>query len=175
MTAQELSQKYAVAIFSLALEKWLTALSVVKDKLAENPQLAAGLADSSRTFAERQTELDGIIPSDSDQTIRNFLYTLLENDDIAVLGDTITSLAQLSRGGPQVQVAYVTTALALSDDDQEQFRQKLRTQYSSNLEVTFRVDPTLIGGAVVQVGDQVIDGSVATRLQAMSNALGVKN
>lgn len=80
----------------------------------------------------------------------------------------------MMRGGPQVQVARVITAVALNEDEIEQFRQKLRAKYGENLEFDFTVDPAIIGGAIVQVGDKVIDGSVASRLTAMSNVLGVK-
>jgi len=172
--AQELSQKYATAVFSLALEKWLSVLSSVQSSLAENPKLAENLEDADRSFAEKQKELDGILPTGSDVNVRNFLYTLLKNGDIGLLGAVLENLGQMSRGGPQVQVAHVTTAALLADEEKEQFRQKLRAQYGANLELAFRVDPAIIGGAIVQVGDKVIDGSVATRLEAMSNALGVK-
>ncbi len=174
MKAKELSRKYATAVFSMALEKWLTTLSLVQDKLADSPKLAKILQDSDRPFSDRQKELDGIMPSDSEPGIRNFLYTLLKNGDIGLLGQVFVDLEQMSRGGPQVQVAHVTTAMALSDGDKEQFRQKLRAQYGDNLEFVFNVEPAIIGGAIVQVGDRVIDGSVATRFEAMSNALGVK-
>ena len=80
----------------------------------------------------------------------------------------------MSRGGPLVQVARVTTAIALSEDEMDQFRQKLRAKYGQNVELDFNVDPAIVGGAIVQLGDRVIDGSVASRLEAMSNALGVK-
>ena len=173
MKAQELSRKYANAIFSLALETWLTVLNGVKDKLADNPQLAESLQDANRPFAERQKELDGLIPAESDQPVRNFLYSLLRDGQIGLLGDVLADLERMSRGGPLVQTAYVTTAIALTDSDQEQFRQKLKAQYGDDLELVFKVDPAVIGGAVVQVGDKVIDGTVATRLEAMSNALGV--
>jgi len=172
--AQELSQKYATAVFSLALEKWLTVLSAVQSNLAKNRKLAENLGETDRSFAVRQKELDGIIPAGSDESVRNFLYTLLKNGDIGLLGAVQENLEQMSRGGPQVQVAHVTTATTLTDEEKEQFRQKLRAQYDSNLELAFRVDPAIIGGALVQVGDKVIDGSVAARLEAMSNVLGVK-
>ena len=174
MKAQELSQQYATAIFSLALEKWLSSLSTVQNRLADNPKLAKSLQDADRLFADKQKDLDGIIPADSDQNVRNFLYTLVKNGDIGLLGGVLETLEQMSRSGPQIQVAYVTTAMALSDDEKEQFRQKLRAQYGANLELAFRVEPSIIGGAIVQVGDRIMDGSVATRLEAMSNTLGVK-
>jgi F-type H+-transporting ATPase subunit delta len=172
--APELSRKYAAAVFTLALEKWLTPLNAVRDRLADSPKLAERLQDTSRSFSNRQKELDEIIPANSDQEVRNFLYTLLKNGDIGLLGEVLADLERMSREGPQIQVARVTTAIALSDSDKEKFRQKLRAKYGDNLEFAFHVDSTIVGGAIVQVGDQVIDGSVATRLEAMSNVLGIR-
>ena len=174
MKAQALSRKYATAVLSLALEKWLTPLNAVQDRLADSPTLAESLQDTARSFNNRQKELDQIIPANSAQEVRNFLYTLLKDGGIGLLGEVLADLERMSRGGPLVQVARVTTAIALSDSDKEKFRQKLRAKYGDNLEFAFHVDSTIVGGAIVQVGDQVIDGSVAARLEAMSNVLGVK-
>lgn len=174
MKAHELSEKYAAAIFSLALENWLTALGTVQEKLAGNADLVKNLDDSGRSFAERQEMLDILIPADSDQGIRNFLYALLKNGDISLLPDVLVDLGQMSRGGALAQVAYVTTAIALAEDEKERFRKKLQAEYDPGLEVSFAVDAAILGGAVVQVGDKIIDGSVQTRLEAMKNMLGVK-
>jgi F-type H+-transporting ATPase subunit delta len=172
--AQELSRKYATAVFSQALEKWLTALRAVRNELADDTALVGKLTDSGRAFSARQKDLDKIVPSDSDQYVRNFLYTMLKDGNIGLLGEVITELDRMTRGGPQVQVAQVTTALELSNQEKEQFRQKLRSKYGQDLEFAFSVDRAIIGGAIVQIGDKVIDGSVATRLGSMSNLLGVK-
>lgn len=175
MNPQELSRKYATAVFSLAMEAWMRVLNQVQDQLADQPKLVESLENPDRTFEEKKADLDKLLPAEGvDQKVRNFLYTLLENEQIGLLGEILESLEQMSRGGPQVQVVYVTTAVALSDDDKEQFRQKLRAQYGENLEFVFRVDQSIIGGAIVQVGDKVIDGSVASRLESMSQKLGVK-
>jgi F-type H+-transporting ATPase subunit delta len=173
--AQELSRKYAIAVFSLALEKWLADLNAVNGELASNLALAKKLQNADRPFSERHKELDTVIPRDSSQEVRNLLYTMLRDGDISLLGNVIAELERMTRGGPQVQVAQVTTAVALSEEEMEQFRQKLRAKYGDNLEFDFTVDSAIIGGAIVQVGDKVIDGSVATRLAAMSNVLGVKS
>lgn len=175
MKAQALSRKYATAVFSLALESWLGPLNAVQAELASNPTLAGTLQDKDRPFSERQNALDKIIPGDSNQQVRNFLYTLLKDGDIGLLGEVMGELERMVRGGPRVQVARVTTALPLSEQEKDAFRQKLAVQYGESLEFDFDVDPAILGGAIVQVGDKVIDGSVATRLAAMSNALGVKS
>lgn len=174
MKAQELSRKYATAVFSQALEQWLTTLRVVQTELAGHADLAKKLADSGRSFADRQKELDAIIPDGADRHIRNFFYAMLKDDNIEMLGDVIGELDRMTRGGPQVEVARVTTAFALADDEKEQFRQKLRKKYGESLEFVFTVDSSIIGGAIVQIGDKVIDGSVSSRLESMSNLLGVK-
>jgi F-type H+-transporting ATPase subunit delta len=173
--AQELSRKYATAVFSLALESWLNPLNTVQTELANNSALAASLQDKDRSFTERQQALDKLIPGGSSQQLRNFLYTLLKDGDIGLLGEVLAELERMVKGGPLVQVARVTTALPLSDQEKDEIRQKLAAQYGESLEFDFNVDPTILGGAIVQIGDKVIDGSVATRLAAMSNALGVKS
>ena len=174
MKAQELSKKYATAIFSLALEKWLASLSAVQEKLTNDADLTTKLGHSGLSFAERQEALDKIIPSDSDQSIRNFLYTLLKSGDMALLGDVLVDLGQMSRGGALNEIAEVTSAVTLSAEEKEKFRQKLQARYGAALEVVFNVNPAILGGAIVQVGDKIIDGSVQTRLEAMKNTLGVK-
>lgn len=175
MKAQELSRKYATAVFSQALEKWLIALNSVKEKLADTPTLAQELGDAGRSFEERKQALNAVLPADSDQFMKNFFYLMLKEGDLDILPDVIAELNWMAKGGPQVQVARVTTAIELADAEKEQFRQKLRQKYGEGLEFQFNIDPSIVGGVVVQVGDKIIDGSVATRLESMSNLLGVAN
>lgn len=174
MKAQELSRRYALAIFSQALERWLSTLNAVQNEIVGNAALLASLEDSSRPFSQKQADLDNLIPAGTDQPVRNFLYTLLREGDLALLPDVIGELERMSRGGPQVQVARVTTAIELSDEEKDQFRQKLRAKYGQNLDFVFHVDPGIYGGVIVQIGDKVIDGSIAARLEALSQALGVR-
>lgn len=174
MKAPELSRKYALAIFSQALETWLGSLNAVQSELAGNADLLASLEDSSRSFSQKQADLDKLIPTSTGQPVRNFLYTLLQEDDMALLPEVIAELERMTRGGPQVQVARVTTAVDLSDEEKDRFRQKLRAKYGQNLDFVFNVDPGIYGGVIVQIGDKVIDGSIAARLEALSQALGVR-
>lgn len=174
MKAQELSNRYSTAIFTYALEDWLTTLTAVQSQIENDSKLLDELKNPNQTFQIRKVVLDGIIPSESSQPIRNFLYTMLNDDDMELLGEIVQNLQRMAEGGPQVQVGYVTTATILADEEKDGFRQKLQTKYGENLELVFHVDASIIGGAIIQVGDKLIDGSVASRLEAMGNALGVK-
>lgn len=175
MEAGEISRKYATAIFSLALEEWLGVLNNVQSHISNDSNLVRTVKDTNLPFAEKKAALDKAIPANAIQPVRNFLYTLLKAGDVGLLDDIIGDLERLSRGGPQVQTAYVTTAIALTGEEKEKFQQTLRAKHGDNLEFLFRTDSSIIGGAIVQVGDKLIDGSVASRLEALSNTVGVKS
>ncbi len=76
------------------------------------------------------------------------------------------SKAPAGAAGLSGDSAEVTSALPLSDAEKENVRKSLNVQ-----EVNFRVDPTILGGLVVRVGDRVVDDSVASRMSAMEDAL----
>ena len=67
----------------------------------------------------------------------------------------------------------VVSAIALTESSARALVAKLEAQYGANLSFSYRVDPSILGGLIVRVGDKLIDGSVASRLAAMKQALGV--
>jgi F0F1-type ATP synthase delta subunit len=67
----------------------------------------------------------------------------------------------------------VTTAVPMEADQRRVLEQKLTAQYGGNLAYTYHVDNTILGGMIVRVGDKLIDGSVASRLAALKQTLGV--
>jgi F-type H+-transporting ATPase subunit b len=68
------------------------------------------------------------------------------------------------------EAAEVTSALPLSPDEQEAVKQNLLSKVSAHA-VSFRVDPTILGGLVIKVGDRVLDGSVAAKLEELRQSL----
>lgn len=79
-------------------------------------------------------------------------------------------LDAMLRGGDQDR-ALVTSAVALTPDERAALEQKLRAKFGRDLAFEYRVDPALLGGIVAKVGDKIIDGSLASRLNAMQEAL----
>jgi len=67
--------------------------------------------------------------------------------------------------------AEVTSALPLTDEEQQAVKTDVLSKLGSSASVTFRVDPSILGGLVVRVGDRVVDGSVAGQLQGLRQAL----
>ncbi|HJX38054.1 MAG TPA: ATP synthase F1 subunit delta [Anaerolineae bacterium] len=66
----------------------------------------------------------------------------------------------------------VRSAVPLTPDEQAALRAKLKDRFKQPLELRFEVDPSLLGGVSVRVGDQVIDGSVKGKLDALAQRMG---
>ena len=67
--------------------------------------------------------------------------------------------------------ARVSSAVPLTKEEQAALREKLEARFSQDLNLRFEVEPSLLGGVVVRVGDKVIDGSVKGRLEALKQTL----
>lgn len=158
---------FARAIFELALEPWLSALDTMRDTLVANHDLGPRLDDKALPFDERKKLLDEILPANTTETIRNFFYTLVKDGNMHLLDDIKSHLLALMTQAAHIRETIVTTAVALSDDEKQAFREKLMAKYGDNLDVRFKVDPKIIGGVIVQVGDKILDGSVAAKLNAV--------
>jgi F-type H+-transporting ATPase subunit b len=80
---------------------------------------------------------------------------------------------ELLKGGARLagQRALVTTAVPLNEEEREHYRAALQAQLGRGSEIAFETDPSILGGVVVRVGDQVIDDSVAAKLEGMRTRL----
>lgn len=165
---------YAEAFYAAAFERWLAALTEAADRLAREPGLLGrGPADLAE-FATRKEQLDRLLPADVDLPVRNLLYTLAQRGDLGLLREVVLSLqARVKRGKEAAVRAVVTSAVPLTPEEQAALAQKLTAQYGADLEFEFVVDPAILGGLIVRVGDRLIDGSVASKLAALKQALGV--
>ncbi len=102
----------------------------------------------------------------------NFLLLLVDRGRIIFLGQICRSFEKLLRAKYQVALAEVTTAVPLSESQQEQLRQKVQAMTkASRVELALGVNPDLIGGVIFKVGSQVVDGSVRGQLRRLSNRL----
>jgi F-type H+-transporting ATPase subunit delta len=101
---------------------------------------------------------------------------LMQRGDLGLLPEVTAALRQRMRQTEaQPTQVEVVTAMPLDDAQREVLEAKLAAQHGAALAYTYRVNPAILGGVIVRVGDKLIDGSVASRLAAMKQALGVKN
>jgi len=174
MNTDERVQSYASAFFEAALERWATTLDGVAESVAKDPQVAERVAHVVEDFAARHHLLDQVIPGDADLPVRNLLLMLVQSGEVKLLPDIVVALRERVRRAEIAPVpAEVVSAIALTDEQRKSLVAKLEAQYGVNLSFSYHVDPSILGGLVVRVGDKLIDGSVASKLAAMKQALGV--
>ena len=171
MSRQALPQHYAQAIYDLALETWTRQLGAVQTAMRDDAGLRTALADTEATVSHRLQKLEKAIPGSLDPEVHKFVGTLLEAGQIDQLDAILAELGRLARVGPAHKMARVASAVPLTGAEQEAFREKLVKRFGPDLEFQFEVDPALMGGVVLRVGDQVIDGSVAAKLAALRDHL----
>jgi F-type H+-transporting ATPase subunit delta len=166
------ANQYAQAIMQAMLERWQGALSSVSNALKQNPQLAELLTNANGDINERLAALESIVPTDAPAELRNVLQVMVQDGSIKLVDQVGGALAQVSSGRTTGPIkAEVTSAVALSDEEQDQLRRTLAARHGDSLTFAFSVDPSLLGGLRVRVGDSLVDTSVATRLQSMRESL----
>lgn len=171
MNPGELAERYASACFGIALEEWIDALRAVSRALEADEPACAALDDQAAPFADRQRRMEKMIPTGTPAAVRRFFGTLLANGDVALLPRVLAGLERLATAGPSARLATVTSAVELDAGTRQQAEGSVRSRYGADVQIRYEVDPQLIGGLLIRVGDEVIDGSVAARLRELDSTL----
>lgn len=112
--------------------------------------------------------IDAALPPDALPQVRNFLLGLAREGLLDQVPGVVEAFAGFAAGASAEALdAEVTSAVALSAAQQESITADLRQRYGADTSVSFGVDPSLIGGLIIRVGDQVLDNSLRTRLSAI--------
>ena len=170
-----IARPYAEAAFRLAQEgnafaTWSKSLALVSTIVAD-PRVAAALDNPRLTAGDKESLLLGIAGNELDATGRNFVRVLVEADRIGVVAEIAALFDDLKNGAEGVARARIDTAFPLADSDLAAITSALEKRFGKKIETTVNVDPELIGGARITVGDTVIDGTVQAKLAAMASQL----
>jgi F-type H+-transporting ATPase subunit delta len=174
MAKAPIARRYAQALFALAAEHgrqeaWAEALVRLEAAAAEHT-VALYFAEP-RIGVEAKAKTVALLAEGEDALLANFLGLLAERRAMGVLPAIrreYQGLLDESLGRVQ---ATVTTAVALTDAQRARLAQGLSQALGKQVSVDASEEPAIIGGLVVRVGDQVIDGSVRTRLEALRASL----
>ncbi len=172
-----IARPYAEAAFSLArdqneLPRWAGMLGLLSN-VASDATVRAALDNPRLDNAAKESLLLSLCGDALDTDGRSFVRVLLESDRIAVLPDIKALFDTLKDGSDGVARAQIVSAFPVDDAQLASLKASLEKRFGKKIEATVSVDPDLIGGARVTVGDTVIDASVRGELQAMSSQLRV--
>jgi len=171
--ALTLARPYARAAFALAkdsgrLPQWSQMMGFAA--------VAAAVPQAHDALRHPLAKADALVdlllpPGDSDPNFRQFLVVLAENRRLPLLPEIAGLFEQLRADEERRVKATITSAQPLDEAELSKLRESLRKRFGREVDVTTAVDAALIGGAVIDTGDIVIDGSLRTKLARLGAAL----
>jgi len=170
--ALTLARPYARAAFGIARDagdyaSWSNALAFAA-RVAADPRVTDLLGSPKLTHADAVSLL--AIDGASEQ-VRSFLALLADNRRLALLPEIAGLFEELRTEAERVVKARVTSATALGAGELEGIKAALKKRFGRDIEIETAVDASLIGGAVIDAGDVVIDGSLKGKLGRLQSAL----
>lgn len=170
-----LARPYAEAVFRMAqgendLAGWSSRLQSLA-LIVSDAQVARLIADPAVSAGRVAGLIVEVAGGDLGERGGNFVKVLAENDRLSLLPEIGAQFETLKANAEGTLEATITSAQVLTQAQLDDLIAGLKTKFNRTVNVQVAVDPELIGGAVIAIGDQVIDGSVKGRLQRMSFAL----
>jgi F-type H+-transporting ATPase subunit delta len=169
--------RYAAALFDLAregkaldaVETSLKTLESALDQSADlkrlvtSPLVGRDAAAAAIKAVGGELKLDGLTT--------NFLGVLARNRRLRQAPAVITAFRAMAANHRGETTAHVTTAHPLSADQVTTLKAKLKTRVGRDVAIDMKTDPAILGGLIVKIGSQMIDGSIRTKLNTLAHAM----
>ena len=173
--AQQLSgQRYAQAIFDLALEnneveQWGQDLGVVSEAF-QDADFAALMKHADMSAADKRAATGSVLAG-VNTLVRNLVDLLVSKGSVDSVADVYTSYTELLDQHLGRQRVEVTTAIALDEAEANRITSFVSELVRREVVLTTKVDESILGGLVIQIGDRLLDGSTKARLDGLKNRL----
>lgn len=172
-----LAGRYASALYDLASEQGVLGAvegdcRTLAAAIAESADLAAFLNDPQITrdaAAKTAAAVAGVL--DLNAVTAKFLGVLATNRRLSHLGDMIRAFAAIAADARGEVTAHVTTAHPLDAEQLARLAERLAAREGHTVTLETRVDPAILGGLIVQIGSQMVDASIRTRLNTLAQAM----
>ena len=175
MELATIARPYAIAAFKVAkdgatLDSWSRMLSVLAaamghqqvNMLLESPELPS----SHKAF-----KLGEVCGDQLGDVGKKFLAALAEHDRLGLLPEIQVQFEVLKAEEEKSIEVEVISAFEFSDKHREKVKEALKARFSKLITIEVKVDPALIGGAIIRAGDMVIDGSIKGKLTKLAESL----
>lgn len=169
----KVASRYAKALFESTLESGEASqvsadLVSVNTLMAQVPALVSFLENPGVSQEEKLQLLDQQIAQSVSPWVSRLLKLLVENNRIAIFPQLVTQFNDCINQRENTTQAEVVSAVELEEELRSRIRKTLESTFGfSRVDVENRVDPGLLGGVIIKIQDQVIDGSYVGRLEEL--------
>lgn len=172
----QLAQKYATAIFEIAIEDdklipYGEELATVRENLFNIPQARSFFQNPQIQNEAKKELLTKCFKGEVSKVIFNFLLLLVDKRRIGIFEAIEEEYRKLSNRERGILIADVTTSKGMNRKQQEQLQKKLASITNKKVQLRMHEDENILGGVIVKIGDKRIDGSIAGKLTSMRQQL----
>jgi F-type H+-transporting ATPase subunit delta len=173
MAGEEAANRYAQAVFAIALQQgtvdqWRSDLNDIATVLVDSG-MAAVFADDRVPLSRRYEIVDSVL--NIPPLARNLAKLLIQKGRTGAARGVAEAFEAIADAHAGIAKAQITTAVPIDDPQRQAIEGQLSERLGKTVTATTAVDPSLVGGTIIRVGDQLIDGSVATRLRLLRREL----
>jgi F-type H+-transporting ATPase subunit delta len=175
MSSTRAAIRYAKAILDLAHSKNVADavandMKTISTTIANNQELSTFIQNPTMKVEVKESALLEVF-ADSNAVTKGLFHLLFENKRFEILGEIASEYNNLNDEANGVQIATVTTAIAMDKDLQAMVLSKIATFSDKKITIENVVDPSIIGGFILRIGDKQYNASVANRLQVLKREL----
>lgn len=169
-------RRYAEALFAIAgergtLDEWRQDLNTAVDRLGSEQTLHLFL-NPELGYEQAQAVIERVLGSETVPEVVNLLMLLVRRQQLGQLAAVAARFDELVNQARRIEKATVRTAVPLTAPELEFIQQRLaQRRQASSIILEQQVDPGMVGGIVVRIGDTLLDGSVDARLATLRQAL----
>jgi F-type H+-transporting ATPase subunit delta len=176
MREESVARRYAAALFAQAkktdaLQRIEADLALVAEAMTRTPMLRSMLAQPQVTEARKKQSLRNAFGDQISPATLAFLNLLVDKRRADLLVTAQAEFTRMSRDYRNVARATATSAVPLTPEQTAALEASLEARTGKDIELETAVDPSLIGGVLVRIGDTVLDGSVRGSLDRLREQL----
>lgn len=171
-----LDKRYALALYQIAEEKGKV------EEFLEDLREICNLIDKDKDFQEvikhpqistkkKKETFTNIFKGRIDNELLSFLLILIEKDRISYIKEKLNEMEKIHLEKMNTLKAVVITAVPMLDEEKTVLKQNLEKKYNKKIIMTTEVDRSILGGVFVRVGNDVIDGTVKSKLEEMKEIM----
>jgi F-type H+-transporting ATPase subunit delta len=179
MTSRAAAARYARALFDVVLRErgeleWAGRdVTSFADLLAANDALSRDLSNPAIPPARKRAVVEALLAQAGGimRPVSRLLVLLADKDRLSLVPEIAEAYQQRLMDHQKIVRAEVVTAVPISPDRRRALEQGFARATGRQVQLSARVDPAIIGGAVTRIGSTIYDGSVTTQLQRMKERL----
>ncbi|MEG1284382.1 MAG: F0F1 ATP synthase subunit delta [Romboutsia sp.] len=171
-----IASRYAEALFQVGEETNSTTnlyeeLNAVVDTLKSNKDFYGVLKSPLVGKTDKKSLIEKVFANQISASLSNFLKIIIDKDRVSAIEAVEKSYKELLNEKNNIVEGIAITAISISEEELKNLEAKLSSKYNKNVTLQNEVDQSILGGVLVRLGNEEIDGTVKSRLAKMKDQL----